>query len=55
MISIALRARIENHQYRWFKVENGLFIEITHDELADLYEAKRLYIKAVYEGVCRRG
>lgn len=47
---IALRARIENHQWRLFKVEKGLVTEITHDELADLFEAKRIYVKAVYEG-----
>lgn len=51
MGSIALRARIENHQWRLFKVEKGRRTEITHDELADLFEAKRIYVKAVYEGL----
>ncbi len=50
---IALRTRIENHQWRFFKVEKGLETEITHDELADLFEAKRIYVKAVYEGMYR--
>ncbi|HGE6133993.1 TPA: hypothetical protein ACGG8M_002910 [Vibrio cholerae] len=50
---IALRARIENLQWRLFKVEKGQQTEITYDEMADIYEAKRLYVKAVYEGLVR--
>lgn len=50
---IALIARIENLQWRLFKVEQGRQTEITYDEMADLYEAKRLYVKAVYEGLVR--
>ncbi|MGL6026889.1 MAG: hypothetical protein ACRC0U_07365 [Vibrio sp.] len=48
---ITLSARIENHQWRLFKVEKGMRTEITHDELADLFEAKRLYVTAIYGGL----
>ncbi|BBM66329.1 hypothetical protein VA249_29750 [Vibrio alfacsensis] len=48
---IALKSRISNHQWQLFKVENGQQVAITREELADLFEAKRIYYKAVYEGV----
>ncbi len=51
MRRIALKAHIENHQWRYFMVEKGTHTEITHDEMADLFEAKRLYVTAVYTGV----
>ncbi len=47
---IALKVRFENHQWQLSKVEKGESSVISHDELADLFEAKRIYLKAVIEG-----
>lgn len=47
---ITLNYSIWYHQNEFYKVEKGLSVKLTYDELADLYEAQRLYVSAVYGG-----
>ena len=50
MGTIALKVKFENHQWCFEMVEKGMHTSLNHDQLADLFEAKRLYFKAVIEG-----
>ena len=47
---ITLNYSLWYHQNQFYKVEKGQSIMLTHYELADLFEAKRIYVTAVYEG-----
>lgn len=47
---IALKIEPGNHQYHYLQVVNGEATKLTRDELENLYEAKRIYLTAVYEG-----
>ncbi|MCG6451646.1 MULTISPECIES: hypothetical protein [Vibrio harveyi group] len=53
MERITLNYSLWYHQNRFYKVEKGQGIILTHDELADLFEAKRIYVTAVYKGMLR--
>ncbi|WP_165311020.1 hypothetical protein [Vibrio ziniensis] len=51
MERITLNYSIWYHQNEFYKVEKGQSTKLTHEELADLYEAQRLYVAAVYGGI----
>lgn len=50
MKRITLNYSLWYHQNQFCKVEKGQSIRLTHDELADLFEAKCIYMAAIYEG-----
>ena len=45
---ITLNYSLWYHQNQFYKVEKGQSIMLTHDELSDLFEAKRIY----RQGIC---
>ncbi len=53
MERITLNYSLWYHQNQFYKVEKGQSTMLTHDELADLFEAKRIYVTAVYKGMLR--
>ncbi|MEH0741170.1 hypothetical protein H4F05_06545 [Vibrio cholerae] len=51
MERITLNYSLWYHQNEFYKVEKGQSTKLSADELADLFEAKRIYVSAVYGGL----
>ncbi|HHY0479597.1 hypothetical protein [Vibrio parahaemolyticus] len=50
MERITLNYSLWYHQNQFYKVEKGQSIKLSRNEMEDLFEAKRIYVAAVYEG-----